>query len=175
MKRISPSAVTCLVIAVSTAIAAHTLAHGAEKLASKRSQTVVHVDRPTVIVFAPPQWEQDAKSSEGAAETIAHVRFAVDDVNGCKGSAPIEVRMVFADSLAVTVDGRRKVIDLSRKFPDAAGAYLFAPRKKSCVLTTPNDTAFFGDKLSQAVGQLFQVPACLQKGWSGTVCAAGAG
>lgn len=163
MRRISPIAAACLLIVVAPGIAA------------KRSETIVRVDRPTVIVFAPPQWKEDAKSSEGAVETIAHVRFAVDDVNRCKGSTPIDVRMVFADRLTVTLDGRRRVIDLSSKFPDSAGAYLFKPGKTPCALATPNDTAFLGDRLSQAVGQFFEVPVCLQKGWSGPACAAGAG
>jgi hypothetical protein len=165
MTRISLAAAFLLVVAV-PATAEHASALGAEK--SKPSQTVVHVDRPTVIVFAPPQWKEDA--SEGGVETIAHVRFAVDDVNRCRGETPIDVRMVFADRLAVTLDGRRKVIDLSRRFPDAAGAYLFKPGKTPCAFATPNDTAFLGDKLSQAVGQFFEVPACLQKGWSRPVC-----
>src|SRR5450432_183578 len=110
-------------------------ARGAERRASKSTQTtVVRVDRPTVIVFAPPQWALDSKSDEGTVEMIAHVRFAVDDVNRCKGVTRISVQMVFADRLALTLDGRRTAIDLSRKFPDSAGAYLFRSGKKPCAI-----------------------------------------
>ena len=103
---------------------------------------------------------------------IAHVRFAVGDVNKCKGPARIAVRMVFANQLAVTLDGQRRVIDLAGKLPDSAGAYLFKPDKKPCALATPGDTALLGDKLSQAVGEFFQVSECLQEGWSAAVCPA---
>lgn len=136
--------------------------------------TVVDVRRPTVIVFVPPQWAQDAKSSEGTVEMIAHVRFAVGDVNKCKGTTRIAVRMVFADRLALTLDGKRSVIDLSSKYPDSAGAYFFRPGKKPCSFATPNDTAFLGYKLSQAAGEFFEVPGCAQQGVP-DVCTPGAG
>ena len=156
-------------------VAARRPALAAKGIASKRARTtVVQVHRPTVIVFMPSQWALDAKSDDGAVEMIAHVRFAVDDVNKCKGATPIAVEMVFGDRLAVTLDGRRKAIDLSLKFPDSAGAYLLRSGKKSCAISTPKDTAFLGDILSHAVGEFFDVPGCLQKGMS-DVCGAGAG
>lgn len=136
--------------------------------------TVIDVRRPAVIVFAPSQWELDSESQAGVLEMVAHVRFAVDDMNRCKGATQIAVQMVFADRLALTFDGRRKVIDLSRKFPDSAGAYLFRPGRKPCSIATPGDTAFLGDILSEAVGEVFDVPMCLQKGMS-KVCGANAG
>jgi hypothetical protein len=171
MGRISTTVLATL--AVATAVTAgRASTRAAEKSASKAARTtVVRVDRPTVIVFAPPQWALDSKSDEGTLETIAHVRFAVDDVNRCKGTSRIAVGMVFADRLEVTLDGRRKVIDLSRKFPDSAGAYLLRPGKKPCAISTPRDTAFLGDLLSQAVGEFFDVPRCLQQGMS-EVCRA---
>ena len=116
----------------------------------------------------------ESKSDQGAVEKIAHVRFAVDDVNRCKGATRIAIRMVFADRLALTLDGRRTAIDLSHKFPDSAGAYLLRSGKKPCAIATPNDTASLGDILSEAVGEFFEVPGCLQKGIS-DVCGASAG
>jgi hypothetical protein len=136
--------------------------------------TVIPPDSPSVVVFAPAQWELDAKSDEGTREEIAHVRFAVGDVNRCKGAARIRVRMVFSERLVLPRDHGRTEIDLSSRFPDSAGAYLFRPGKKPCVLATPNDTAFLGEKLSQAVGEFFEVPECLQEGWLfNSVCTAG--
>jgi hypothetical protein len=169
-----PGIVPVLLIVAALATAEHTPARQAEKSVSKPARTVVHVDRPTVIVFAPPQWVEDAKSNEGAVEMIAHVRFAVEDVNRCRGETPIAVRMVFADHLTVTLDGGRKAIDLSRNFPDSAGAYLFRTGKKPCMIATPMDTAFLGYILSHAVGEFFQIPGCLQEGLS-DVCRASAG
>jgi hypothetical protein len=175
MTRIPTIVLATLLVVATPVTAGRTSARAAEKSASKPTRTtVVHVDRPTVIVFAPPQWAVDSKSDEGAVEMIAHVRFAVDDVNRCKGATRIAVQMVFADRLALTLDGRRTAIDLSRKFPDSAGAYLFRSGKKPCAISTPKDTAFLGDILSHAVGEFFDVPGCLQQGLS-DVCRASAG
>lgn len=175
MTRIPLISLTALVF-VSASTAADCPSALATAKATKRTRTaVIHVDRPAVIVFAPPQWERDAKSDEGTREMVAHVRFAVGDVNRCKGAARIAVRMVFADHLALTGDGRDRDIDLSSRFPDSAGAFLFKPGKEPCSLATPRETDFLGDTLSQAVGEFFGVRACLQEGWSGPVCHGGAG
>jgi hypothetical protein len=146
---------------------------GAEKHASGRPRTtVVNGARPTVIVFAPPEWARAAGSDEGTVEMLGHIRFAVGDVNKCKGAKRIAVRMVLTDRLAVNLGGKRLNIDLAQESPDVAGAYLFRPGRKPCAITVPNDTAFLGDKLSQAVGEFFEVPGCLQQGWPTPVCPA---
>jgi hypothetical protein len=164
VRRTSASILTTLVVAV-TIVATRTTALAAKDSASRRGKTtVVEVHRPTVIVFMPSQWALDAKSDEGAVEMIAHVRFAVDDVNKCRGTTAIAVRMVFADRLALSLDGHRTVIDLSRKFPDSAGAYLLKVGKKPRTLATPKDTAGLEDILSRAVGEFFDVPGCLHEG-----------
>jgi hypothetical protein len=165
VKRTSAIILTTLVVAA-TIVATRTTALAAKDIASRRAKTtvVVEVHRPTVIVFMPSQWALDAKSDEGAVEEIAHVRFAVDDVNKCKGTTAIAVRMVFADRLALSLAGHRTVIDLSRKFPDSAGAYLLKLGKKPRALATPKDTAGLGDILSRAVGEFFDVPGCLHEG-----------
>ena len=176
MGRIPVISLATLIMVSASATLDWTPVVAAEKSPSKRVRTTtVHVRGPTVIVFVPPSWEVEAKAHEGAREMIAHVRFAVEDVNKCKGSARISVRMVSADQLALTLDGQRRVIDLAGKFPDSAGAYLFKPGKKPCAIATSDDTAFLGTKLSQAVGEFFEVSVCLQEGWSSAVCPAIAG
>jgi hypothetical protein len=165
MTRTTAIILAALFLAATTGAAGRTSALAAEKITSKRARTtVVQVHRPTVIVFVPPKWALDAKSDHGAVEMIAHVRFAVDDVNKCKGATGIAVRMVFADRLALTLDGQRTVIDLARTFPDSAGAYLLRSGKEPRAIATPNDTAGLGDILSRAVGEFFDVPGCLHEG-----------
>jgi hypothetical protein len=172
MPRIFTFVLATLLVVATPVTADHASALAAAKGASKPAKTtVVDVDRPTVIVFAPPRWVVESNSDKGAVEMIAHVRFAVEDVNNCKGASPISVRMVFADRLAFSFEGRRTVVDLSRKFPDSAGAYLVRPGRKPCAIATPNDTAFLGDLLSRAVGEFFDVPGCREKG-SSDVCRA---
>lgn len=140
-------------------------AQGPMSAKSKRRTTaVVQVHGPTVVVFAPPRWELEAERDPGAVEELAHVRFAVADVNSCKGTTALTVLLVFASRLALRLDGRRTVIDLSRKFPDSPGAYLLKPGKKPRALVTPNDAAGLGDILSRAVGEFFGVPGCLRAG-----------
>jgi hypothetical protein len=165
MTRITTNILATLFVAATAVATGRRTALAAEKITSKRARTtVVQVHRPTVIVFVPPKWELDAKSDAGAVEMIAHVRFAVDDVNKCKGATDVTVRMVFADRLALSLDGQRTVIDLSSKFPDSAGAYLLRSGKKPRAIATPNDTAGLGDILSHAVGEFFDVPGCLHAG-----------
>jgi hypothetical protein len=176
MGRITATSLATLIMVPVCATVDCTPVLAAERNPSTRVRTTtLHVRAPTVIVFVPPSWGMAAKANEGEREMIAHIRFAVGDVNKCKGLARIAVRMVFADQLAVTLDGQRTVIDLAGKFPDSAGAYLFKPGKKPCAIATSDDTAFLGTKLSQAVGEFFEVSECLQEGWSSAVCPASAG
>jgi hypothetical protein len=162
MTRGSTTMLAILFATATTVATSRRSAVAAERVAAKRAKTtVVEVHQPTVIVFAPPQWELDAKSDKGAVEMIAHVRFAVDDVNKCKGPNAITVRMVFADRLDLTLDGQHMAIDLSRTFPDSAGAYLLKSGKKPLAIATPKDTAGLGDILTRAVGGFFDILGCL--------------
>jgi hypothetical protein len=156
--------ILAMLVAATTAAAERKSALAAEKVAPKHARTTaVQVDRPTVIVFVPPQWALDAKSDAGAVESIAHVRFAVDDLKKCKGTADVDVRMVFADRLALSFEGKRTLIDLSRQFSDSAGAYLLRSGKKPRAIANSDDTAGLGDILSRAVGEFFDVPGCLHE------------
>jgi hypothetical protein len=171
MERIPITSLATLIVVAAFATVDCRSAAAAEKNPSRRVRTItVKVRGPTVVVFLPPSWGVAAKTDGGAREMVAHVRFAVGDVNKCRGPARIAVRMVFADRLALTLDGQRSVIDLAAKHPDSAGAYLFKPGKKPCAVSTPHDTAFLGDTVSQAVGEFFQVSECLREGWSSMVC-----
>jgi hypothetical protein len=167
MKKILAAALATL-ITLGGSVAVDNTLTAAKGLNIRRENrpTTIRARRPTVVVFAPASWAADAKTSQETAEMVAHVSFAVEDVKRCKGAAVLDVRMVFADRLLVEIDGRHDGIDLARKFPDTAGAYLLKPGKKTCAIATPKDTAFLGDLLSHAVGTFFAVPACLKKGMS---------
>ena len=167
MKNIFAVALAALVTFAGPAAAIQASATAKDAGVRKRNgPTTIRARRSTVVVFAPRRWAAEAKTNEGTAELVAHVSFAVEDVKRCKGATSIDVRMVFADRLVLAVDGQHHDVDLSSKFPDAAGAYLLKPDGKMCVITTPKDTAFLGDLLSHAVGEFFDVQACLQQGMS---------
>jgi hypothetical protein len=145
----------------------HALATAKDTGRTKRGGSVsIRARRSTVVVFAPASWATDAKTDPGTVEMVAHVSFAVGDLKRCKGVAPIDIRMVFADRLEVNISGRHDDIDLARRFPDSAGAVLLKPGKKICAFATPHDTAFLGDLLTHAAGKFFDVATCLQQGMS---------
>jgi hypothetical protein len=80
-----------------------------------------------------------------------------------RAEARLPTRRAARTTVRVTLAGRRTTIDLSRRFPDSAGAYLFKPGRRPRALSTPDDTAFLGDIVSATVGEFFDVQACRAK------------
>jgi hypothetical protein len=145
----------------------------AAKTARAPVRAHIRVRGPQVVLFAPSRWCSDAPTDHASEELLAHVRFAVDDLNRCKGDAKIGVRIICADTLTVEFEGRRNTFNLSRKdLQEEAGAYLFKSGRRPCAIR--GMPGALGDLVSAGVAEFFGVPACVQEGMS-DVCREGAG
>jgi hypothetical protein len=115
------------------------------------------ISGPTILVLVPPE-ARDAQA-EGAAEALAHVRFALADTRRCLGAKPVRLETVFADRLVVHNAGYP--LDLA---PDAIGpgigAVLIEPGRAGVVVQTMVGASSLQYQLPQAVFDYWRVRAC---------------
>ena len=117
----------------------------------------IRVTRPTIIAFLPPA-VQDQRD-RGATEAVAHVGFALEDTQKCLAKRPLDYRLIYADRLQVTLDGRRHAFELN-KMGQGVGAILLAPGKAPRQIHTTIGPSTLMYMLPTAAAEYFGAPPC---------------
>lgn len=128
--------------------------------ADQKPKTVdarVEIAGPTIIAFLPVEAEQ--AGYEGAAEAVAHVRFALADTRQCLGGKMVQTTTVFADRLTIRDGAKQRTIELG-KLGQGIGAVLAEPGRPENIVYTEVGASSLQYLLPQAAFEYWQQAAC---------------
>ncbi len=118
---------------------------------------VVTLKGPTAIGFFPPTTQAEVDADDGGIrEGMAHVRFALEDVEKCLAPRKVVIQFEQIRSLTI-VDGSK-----TQQFPfpaDAIGIVLAAPGKVPEIVYT-HGPSFLIQTAPQAASKYFSEPNC---------------
>ena len=117
----------------------------------------IRVTGPTLIAFLPPAALD--RRDRSAAEAVAHVGFALEDTQKCLGNRPVDYRLIYADRLEVTLDGRRYAFEL-KKMGQGVGAVLLARAKAPRQIHTTIGPSSLMQMLPAAAAEYYGAPPC---------------
>jgi hypothetical protein len=145
------------VICIAVGVAIPSLADNA----TRDQGVAIAVTGPLVIGFFPPttQTEMDDADS-GFSEAIAHVCFALEDINKCLAALRPTIRLELTRS--ITLQGAKKsfTIPLATDWQHSIGVILASPDKKPQIVYAeagPSTLLYLGP---DAAAEYFRVPAC---------------
>ncbi|WP_146165783.1 hypothetical protein [Stenotrophomonas panacihumi] len=119
----------------------------------------VLIQGPTIVAFAPPSVE--TATDEGAAEAIAHLQFALDDVSKCASSKHVKIKVVFvyADAIEMRDSGTTRALAVNR-LGQGIGGVLVAPGRQAHVVASREGPSMLQELLPEAVSAYWGIEAC---------------
>src|SRR3989442_16023247 len=133
----------------------------ADKMLGVREASVI-VDGPVIVGYFPRVSEKDMNNNEsGASEGFAHVGFALEDTLKCLKAAGVKARgqLEMSSVLAVKDGAKIEKIKLPTAWPEAAGIYLFSPRKPPHRVAAQSGPSSLIMLAPEAAAAYFEAPA----------------
>lgn len=140
-------------------IAALSLAPCAAAVAAGLRTQQVDVLTRSIIAFAPS--DMKGSQEEGAAEAVAHLRFAVEDTYQCLQPMKLHVSFHYADRIAVRTGKRRELLQV-HQLGQAVGAVIVEPGRRPQVIYSTDGPSTLQYLLPQAAAAYWGITACEQ-------------
>ena len=125
----------------------------------------VAVSGPTAIGFFPPVSQSEVDHDDGGIrEGVAHVQFALEDLEQCLAPRKVKLRFEYARSLIIS-DGRTDHrLDFASEWFHSVGIVLFSPGAAPVVVYATAGPSSLQELAPQAAWKLFSEPNCKRYG-----------
>jgi hypothetical protein len=122
----------------------------------------VNVTGPVILGFFPPYSESEEKE-DGIIEGIAHVRFALEDIDRCFGDGAAIYRLDVTKSVTLRAGGRVERIRIPDDWAHSVGIILVRPGRRSRTVYATDGPSTLQWLGPQAAGEYFDAPRCSRK------------
>jgi hypothetical protein len=127
------------------------------------ADSAVHVvvSVPTIVGFFPPVSQADLDHDDGGIrEGIAHVQFALEDVEKCLSPRKLSIRFEQTRSLDISDRGSDHRLDFPPDWFHAVGIVLVSPGTAPVVVYATAGPSSLSETAPQAAWKLFSEPKC---------------
>jgi hypothetical protein len=121
---------------------------------------LVTVSGPTIIGFFPPASRGEIDQDDGLREGMAHVQFALEDLQSCLSPRKLVTRFELTRSLSLRDGTTTHHLDFPSDWAHSVGIVLVTPGKAPVVVYATAGPSSLSETGPQAAWKYFGEPGC---------------